>query len=401
MTRPEETLGDGKKIFDQPSNKTIEGRVSSVLANFEIAAASPQDSKMAAFFSASRDLANDNKEFGDFLKSALNRDITPSHFSNLFLRGVQYIEIFDRGRTDYPDSFLDPDTWKEELIGENGIIKNHSEKLQEILAVRETTTTKYQRSAGVKAVLNAVFPGQKVKIADFGCGANYTLRGINGNIPFQEDIEYAGEPDGPVSQIIELLNSKVDVENGLAVDKNQVNGREEQDWHMACNFYPGELSTDNIQAMKTLEAKMDSMNQSNIGFLQGNLLKLETNHADGTLPADFFDAVVISTLLYQMTFEEQIKIINTAKKSLNPDGIIILQDFATKDPTSSTGIRFSNDWGTSFIYRTFVLRNVPDATWQEFLQWDSGRCRTIKPGEDFDQVVNSPVTKTTKPYPLY
>jgi hypothetical protein len=388
-----------------PLSQKAERRFKGVQKEFTKLAEKPMagDAMMGAFYTAVGELTQTDPQFQSIIRNASRRRTTPDHLANLLLRGVQYVEIFENSRTSYDEQFKDPEAWKELLVGENGVVTNHAEKLEDILKNKETTTTKYPRYAGVKAALNAVFPNQDVKVADFGCGANYGLQGLRGDVPFppievdlQDDASERGTERA--RRITGMIDASVSLEEGLAVDKTDPSGEEERKWRLACSFYPGELSIDNLRDLHDLEEKLMDINHDGMTFLQGDLLTLETNHADGTLPEARFDAVVMSTILYQMSKDQQMQMIDTAKKSLNDRGVIILQDFATKDD-NPTGLKIEGLTPDPYSYRTFVMTKDGEE-WNEFLQWESGRCKRVRPGADFDRV--KPVTTPpTGPVDVY
>jgi hypothetical protein len=406
LERTGHSRGAERTVALTPKGET---RYGAVVGEFTKLAEKPMagDQKMGAFYTAVVDLAQNNTQFNSLIKTAAERDTTADHMANLLLRGVQYIEIFKNNRRDYDESFTEPAAWKNLLMGANGVVTNHGEQLQDILATRETTTTKYPRYAGVKAALNALFPNQDVKVADFGCGANYGLQGLRGDIPFSP-VETDTDNDGGTEtghrakKITSLISERVSLAEGFAVDKTDPSGQDERNWRIACSFYPSELSLNNLRDLKTLEDTIAGIDQAGMRFLQGNLLELQTNHADGTLPEEHFDAVIMSTILYQMTSDEQVKMIETAKKSLNPNGVIILQDFAAKstDKDHQVGLDIKGLNPEPYSYRTFVMAK-DETEWREFLKWKNGRCRQVQSGEDFDRVKSITRTPPTDPIPLF
>ena len=171
------------------------------------------------------------------------------------------------------------------------------------------------------------------------------------------------------------------------MDKNDPSGEVERKWRIACSFYPQELTPMNLRKINTFEDMVAKNEQSRLKFLHGNLLRLETNHADGTLPEDHFDAVIMSTILYQMTPEQQEHVIDTAKTTLNDGGILILQDFAEKDKDTKIGVKIKGLSSEPFSYRTLVMRK--DGTeWKELMRFGNGRCKKAQLGDDFDEIVN-------------
>src|SRR5947209_20611373 len=109
---------------------------------------------MGACYQALGTLASRQGEMQHLLNTVLTqRDINPKHFANLFFRGVQQIELFDRRNASYPHSLTDPVSWEKELLD---ILKVDGDQLQEVLLTRDTTTTIYQRYAGAGAILSAL-----------------------------------------------------------------------------------------------------------------------------------------------------------------------------------------------------------------------------------------------------
>lgn len=393
MTITERPVIGVKKVT--PENTGEHSKVDTIHGEFKRLGDKPMgnDVKMGAFYQAAEDLLHTNPQFKNFIKDASQRDITPSHFSNLILRGVQYVEIYEKSRTEYGEEFKDPEAWKELLVGEEGILNTPEQKaeLEDILETKETTTTIYQRYAGVKMTLNALFPDKQVAVADFGCGANYGLMGLRGNIPFKDVVmESNGHPQNDViygqAQVKQLLDTPVNLKEGFAVDKNDPAGEENRKWRTACSFYPKELTPENLKELNDLEDTIEGLDKEGMKFLHGDLLHLETNHADGTLPEGHFDAVVMSTILYQMNEEQQKHMIETAKATLNENGVIIMQDFGKKDPENPIGLHVQGLSSEPFSYRTFVM-GKEDTEWKEFMKFYNGRCRSAQMGEDFNQVL--------------
>ncbi len=378
-------------------NTAEHSKINTILNEFNRLGDKPMgsDIKMGAFYHAVGDLTQSNTQFKKIIEEASKRDLTPSHFSNLLLRAVQYIEIYDNGRTNYGEEFNKSKAWKELLVGKEGILNvpEQNAELKDLLRTQETTTTIYQRYAGVKMTLNALFPDQEVAVADFGCGANYGLMGLKGNIPFKNvTIESNGNVKNDVvyaqTKVEQLLNKPVKLKEGFAVDKNDPAGEENRKWRTACSFYPKELTPDNLRELNTLEDTIEGLDKTGMKFLHGDLLHLETNHADGTLPEAHFDAVVMSTILYQMNAEQQKHMIETAKSTLNDNGFIIMQDFGKKDPNNPIGLHVQGLNSEPFSYRTFIMGKKDDE-WKEVMKFYNGRCQSALIGEDFNEVISN------------
>jgi SAM-dependent methyltransferase len=336
------------------------------------------DIVMGACYQATVDLIENDQEFSDFIFNILSqRQMVPQHFTNLYFRSIQFLEMFRESNPDYPThaNFKSNKAWQETILD---LKKKHESEWADLLLNKDTTTTIYQRYAGAKIVLNALFPGKELKVADFGCGANYGLRGLAQDLPFDN---FEDHTPGTVSTL--LVKPGLKLAECLAVDRENPDDKDAKLWRRACSFYPQELMNDGMSKMLSFESKLDS--DGKVKFLQGDLLNLSVNHHDGTLPEHAFDAVILNTMLYQMTEEEQAIVLESAKKSLNPNGIIIIQDFAVKDLNNPQRLNFDVNWfGREGMYRTHIASQETNWEYKEVLRWENGRCKKLHAGEDFN-----------------
>ena len=82
--------------------------------------------------------------------------------------------------------------------------------------------------------------------------------------------------------------------------------------------------------------------------------------------------------------QAQEQLVQTAQALLKPEGLFIIQDFAQKDPANPTRLNFSVNWHQQpFSYRTFIIGAATNGEMKELLQWEDGRCKAVRPGEDF------------------
>src|SRR5258706_9136232 len=96
----------------------------------------------------------------------------------------------------------------------------------------------------------------------------------------------------------------------------------------------------------------------------------------------------MSTFMYQLE-HYQAKIMETARKILKPDGVVVIQDFAQKNLDPSR-LDFQGSWfNTPYTYRTFVYGAVTDWKMMEALQWKNGRCTEVRAGQDFGKIFQS------------
>lgn len=294
-------------------------------------------------------------------------DITNKHFINLIFRTFQAMKI-KRNDLTYR-SFHNTKAWHQEL---NTLLldKDLKKEFKKLLLTKSTTTTIYQRYAGPHAVIALLLDNKNVSIADFGCGGNYGLRGIEKHEPFKDIKDLT-----PKKIVSKLLSKKINIKKGLAIDKEQPDTQDSSHWRMACSFYPSEL--DQVQAIQQFEIRIQSSQK--VAFLQRNLLTAKR------LPKIKFDVVILSTILYQLNLLEQLAMIEKAKRFLKPAGIIIVQDFAAKSLTNPRHLDFNDSWfGKSYSYRTFIIGGRTRWKFWEILQWNNGRCKIVRPGEDFN-----------------
>jgi SAM-dependent methyltransferase len=331
---------------------------------------------MGTCYQATIDLIDKDQAFSDFIFNILSkRQMVPQHFTNLYFRSIQFLEMFREFNPAYPAdaNFKDSNAWQETIL----CLKNkHESEWTNLLLTKDTTTTIYQRYAGAKMVLNALFPGKELKVADFGCGANYGLRGLAQDLPFDYFEDYTPEILGS-----RLAKPGLKLTACLAVDRENPDNQDAKLWRRACSFYPQELMNDGMAKMLSFESKLEGTNK--VRFLQGDLLDLDVNHRDGTLPAKTFDAVILNTMLYQMTAEQQAKVLGSAIESLNPNGVIILQDFAVIDSQNSRKLNFDVEWG-EWMYRTYVISAETEWEPKEVFHWKNGRCKELEAGKDFN-----------------
>lgn len=342
-----------------------------------------KDKCMGAFYTALTDLvqSEDNGTINSFLQHVVGqREFTPQHLTNLIFRVFQYIKLFKEKDYGYPLNHNGHNQWKIEIPD---LLEKHGKLMTELLLTKDTTTTIYQRYAGTQAVINGFFPDKKLKVADFGCGGNYGLPGLIKGIPFKVISDET--PDQILSV---LINHKPDISEGLAIDKIDPQDPHEKAWRLACSFYPQELSQ--LADLMVFEASIADI--PNVKFMQADLLSLNVDHFNNgayTLPAGYFDAVVMNTLCYQLNPQEQERVLEIAKRSIKKgSGLVVVQDFAIKDSIIPGRLQFLESWfAEKDPYRTYVCGESTNWRFKEFLRWSSGRCLEVRAGEDFKELL--------------
>lgn len=309
------------------------------------------------------------------LENVLNmRGITAKHFVSLFFRSVQYIELYHRQGAGYPAVLVRSEDWKNELAI---LVEDYGDLLTDLLSTRFTNTTLYQRYAGPKAVLSALYSRSPVTVVDLGCGANHGLPGIKGREPFHPIVDQTSR------QLFANLLDLPLVLQGIAVDRENPYSSEFRQWLLACSLYPTELYrlpafSDFCDRVATIDG---------IRFYQADLLALSSHLLTNEGLMDV-DAVILSTVLYQYDIRERRILLALAKSMLKPHGILIIQDFAWIDPNDPQDLIFSKNWfGSPYPYRTFITGSSFGWNMQECFQWNSSRCLLVKEGNNLNQVL--------------
>lgn len=356
------------------NNSLKPGSLNSFFEEFKKQSISPpgNDIVIKSCYEALSVLINNPRIAFVFKEVLTQRRLTPSHFVNLFFRAVQYIEIFYLKNVNYPAEYKNREIWEQEL---KLIFSKYRKLITEILLTKDTTTTIYQRYAGSKIVLNAFFPKKKLAVADFGCGGNYGLPGFEKNIGFSNIIDKTAHSFASF-----FLNQPFYLKNGLAIDKENPEEPTSKAWRLACSFYPQELSKNSN--ISILEAKITGVKK--VKFIQKDLT-LNTIE-DSSLTENSYDAVIISTFLYQLNAPEQLLVLTLAKRLLKKGGLIVIQDFAIVDKNGN--LKLINNWFSKpYSYKTFILGNVTNWQPKEILKWKNGRCKEVKSGKDFNYLL--------------
>lgn len=292
--------------------------------------------------------------------------LTDKHLTNLLFRAYQYIK-FESGDISYRN-FKTKREWTNEI---SGIVKDSNKRrvFERILVKKSTQTTIYQRYVGPYVIMAKLLFQKPIKVADIGCGGNYGLRGMELFEPFRDITDLT-----PERQVTELLSKRVEFKKGLAIDKENPDIQRVRKWRMACSFYPIELEL--LNEVSLFEERIKK--SIKVKFLKANLLTMEK------MPKAKFDVIIMSMILYELTQDEQIILIDKMKKSLKSGGIIIVQDFAAKDKLDPSLLDYNVSWfGSDFGFRTFVLSSNFKWCFKEILKWNNGRCSVVKAGEDY------------------
>lgn len=338
------------------------------------------DPVLAAFYSCLVDMVSNGEPMADILMNIKKRrpDITYKHLVNLIYRAFQAVK-FNKNDLSY-QTFLDTAGWRKELRKLYSDQKDRA-YFEKLLRTKSTTTTIYQRYAGPYAIAAYFWDSKPVLLADLGCGGNYGLRGIEMGAPFKHI-----DDQTPGKIVQKLVNKKINLKAGLAVDKENPDDPKVSLWRMACSFYPQELPT--INSVMKFERKIQQ--SSRVRFIQADLLSSQR------LPAQSCDVVILSMILYQLNLNQQLSLIERSKRLLRRGGMMIVQDFAAKNLVNSHQLDFNESWfGQQFSFRTFVAGKRTNWFFWEIFQWNNGRCLSVRPGEDFTRIFKKQSAKNS------
>lgn len=339
------------------------------------------DLSLTLFYSAMHDLYLKNKNVTSLIHriKKKRKNLTDKHLTNLLFRAYQYLK-FETGDLTYK-SFL---TTKEWILDICLVISDSKSRriFERILVKKSTQTTIYQRYIGPHAIIVRLFGAEAVNVADFGCGGNFGLRGIEIFESFKPIVDLT-----PNAVIKNLFSQKINLHEGLAVDKENPDNHYVKKWRMACSFYPIELDT--LEEVNLFETRIRK--SIKVKFLKANLLTLNE------IPGNKFDVIILSMILYELTTQAQAVLINKAKQFLKDDGVIIVQDFAEKSKDYPKLLSYNVSWfGRDFGFRTFITSKKMDWKFKEILKWNNGRCSIVKPGVDFKLLFKDPKNYNAK-----
>src|SRR5690606_18070710 len=123
-----------------------------------------------------------------------------------------------------------------------------------------------------------------------------------------------------------IAAEKINFHEGLDIDMVDPDLPDNICWRLACSFYPSEL--DKYDEVVDFETKLRGV--KNVKFFQRDILSVTPQDLNGSTIPHSYDAVVLSTVLYQIP-EYQKKVLDNAKTLVSPRGFIVVQDFAVKD----------------------------------------------------------------------
>ncbi len=324
-----------------------------------------KDAVLGSFYKAVYEKYTTDQSFKELIKSVKNkrRELNNKHLISLLFRAYQYLK-FDAKDLSYKDHF-ELNYWLKEL---DSFFKNPNnwQSYKELLLTKTTTTTIYQRYLGPFSIIHHYFKSKPVSVLDIGCGGNYGLRGLSLGEPFKPILDFTG------NNFLKFNPEEIKLEKPVTIDIQDPDEQGVRKWRLACSFYPGEL--DKFKDVVEFENRIRK--DKKVKFIKDNFFE-----TDGL---DRFDVIVFCVMLYQYNENGHFKLIKKAKELLKPNGLLIIQDFASKSNGGNSKLDFTTSWfGEKFAHKTFLSAAFTNWDFWEILKWDNGRCNEVYAGEDF------------------
>jgi SAM-dependent methyltransferase len=332
------------------------------------------DASLREFYKASINLYKNSKKFQKVHKDALKKrsDITVKHYANLVYRALQYILLFEQNAKNLSD--LTQKDWKKYI---DSVLnsENYLQIYKDLLEKESTQTTIYQRYIGPKAAIRAVFGDTPVKVADLGCGLNLGLPGLEQGYPFQKV-----EDNTPETLFSELTSKPINISIGVSIDL--VNPVQKKKWALACGFYPGELCN-----MSETDQLCDTLwNKTSVKFFEKSILDVDQFWQDQGF--DLFDVAITSTVLYQLPESLQEEAISKIRSILKKGGILIVNDFVNVNGKLTWNVDWFKKDTSSYKTVVLVAEDGGFSKPYDFLDWTSGRCKSVGAGKNFSKVLD-------------
>lgn len=348
----------------------------------------------------------------------INRPITTTHMANLALRAFNHIMMFNRKEKDIATHTFDPNNdWYWDYPQPHGLNLDTPEKWAQtisdtlldpdlklaywqLLLDRDTQTNIAERRVGLHILPLMFGLEEPLTIVEGGCSNNALLAAID--IGNNDDIKKIKD-NTPGQTMKALINSGLHLAQGVGFDIN--NPHEENiesmifdssthkpvaelsantKWFLSCR-YAGEVQRAKVE--QTLENMNTYSSTPHTELRNGNILNPPDN-----LPSAH--AYLLSTVCYQLPSQQTVDTAITKGFEIvrEKNGVVLVQDFAIIDPQTGHLV-FPENWGAD-SYRLFVLKPRPQEQIhtdpylapyiaQEVLIYDSGRCREVKPGADW------------------
>lgn len=319
----------------------------------------------------------------------------PSYTHNKWLRAIQKQLMRNAEIQNYPsEAWKQPGRWRAAItdILANDLVV---EEFEYDVIHRETQSNVAERYKSFKLIMLMLRDrlGVEPSVLDIGCSQNHGLMKLATGFHFGKisavELDSEGRPhtDYEVSsKVNRLLKTRLILGPSVGVDaiplkikkRNSIADEFEIDpatreWVKACSFYPSELLDESLVHEYDMLDRIDSVN---VGFEWLDIVDKSLELGEG-----FFDAVTLSTVLYQASDQDRLRMQEVAKRYIKPDGIVIYQDFAVKDRDDPTRLHFHETWfNDRFPYHTLVYDPHNPEELQDIFGWENGRCTKMIAG---------------------
>lgn len=374
-----------------------------------------EDPRIAAFSEAFGLSLQENPDvYNAAVAMVKARDINPEDAFNLWLRGIQYLLLMHRIPL---EGFTDRRQWIDALAHAADPESKDHEYFMRIILEFNIRSTKLQRyiSSALISELASERLGEDIVNVDGGSSEPIGIKKLTlGRIlPFsfkEVSVTNAGielpktAVDWPEDYVVSprtnwVIQRSKPIKHGLGIDRAEVNTPEDRLYVAACSFYPSNLI--NLREPKTPAGTWDTPYEEedltafhrNIEFMEHKMLEIidapnvDFYHADFTRinPEDIIQKlpegkrpqlVTIYTVMNQLTPAEQQKVLKNALELVDPDGLILVKDFASVDPDHNDRL-IINHAGPRMIgeYKLYMFDpGKPHEGYIHLITYATGRC---------------------------
>jgi hypothetical protein len=166
------------------------------------------------------------------------------------------------------------------------------------------------------------------------------------------------------------------------------------DWIIACSFKPRELARGERRAAFDKLHQLDSREIHGYWepFSDAGMASFREAEFQQKGPLDTFEVITFTTMLNQCAPWEIEPKRALARQFLAPNGVIIYQDRIMPDQADPSKLTFLENFN-GYNYRTLVeFANDPNHVLYDVMEWETGRCQTMRPGPALDQLLAGDLT---------
>lgn len=370
-------------------------RVRDVVEECERQAVRPQDGDpyIQAFAGAVSDHLR-HGELGINMSFALDMRAvdtpTPATMFNVLRCAVQK-QLLARDPVGYPLAGYDQPAKFHQAISDLMSIPDAQDELLGDLAWRRIQTNIGERYKAHKIILAALSHrlGERPSFMDVGCSDLQGPKQLRYSylVPF---VDINGElPEESISRLNSIIHSPEGVPGQIVgIDATRPD-MTHMEWIIACTFKPAELARgERLEAFTKLH-KLESKEIYGHwkAFDETGMAAYDPSRFESSADLSRFDVITFTTMLNQVKDTEVDAKRQLARKFLKPNGIIIYQDRFMADPQDQSKLLFLEHYN-DYNYRTLIeFGDDPSHTLYELMQWETGRCHTLRPGPYLDDLL--------------